>query len=279
MPEPRFSIAQRRVGLELRRLRTAAGKTLDDVATVMEWSPSKVSRVETGESRILARDVHFLCRALGAEADVADALVELVKAAKVKGWWEAYRDVLGGNYIPFEAAADEVNEFQMEVVCGLLQTSAYARAIMRGARLDASDEEIERRVQVRLDRREALDREDKPLRLWSIMSEGALRREIGGRDVLRAQLKHLVEIAEWPNIDIQVLPFEAGAHPALTTGFTVLRFEEADPLVFGSGITLSPEVEDPAERQRMLETFDFLRSAAESPERSRRIIKEAAIGR
>lgn len=119
MPEPRFSIAQRRVGLELRRLRTAAGKTLDDVATVMEWSPSKVSRVETGESRILARDVRFLCQALGAEADVAEALVELVKAAKVKGWWEPYRDVLGGNYIPFEAAADEVNEFQMEVVCAL----------------------------------------------------------------------------------------------------------------------------------------------------------------
>lgn len=278
MPQPRLSIAQRRVGLELRRLRTAAGKTLEDVAIVMEWSPSKVSRVETGESPILVRDVQLLSYLLGAEPEVSDALVDLVRAAKVKGWWEPYRDVLGGNYIPFEAKADEVNEFQMEVVCGLLQTSAYARAIMRGARLDASDEETERRVQMRLDRREALDREDEPLRLWSIMSEGALRREIGGPDVLRAQLKHLVEIAERPNIDIQILPFKAGAHPALTCAFTVFRYDDAEPLVFGNGVTMNPEIEDPAEKQHMLETFDYLRAAAESPERSVRIIKEAAMG-
>ncbi|WP_037067559.1 helix-turn-helix domain-containing protein [Pseudonocardia acaciae] len=278
MPKPRLSIAQRRVGLELRRLRTEAGKTLEDVGTVMEWSPSKVSRVETGESPILVRDVQLLSYLLGAEPEVSDALVDLVKAAKVKGWWEPYRDVLGGNYIPFEAEADEVNEFQMEVVCGLLQTSAYARAIMRGARLDADDEEIERRVQMRLDRQEALA-EEEPLRLWSIMSEGALRREIGGGDVLRAQLKHLAELTERPNIDVQVLPFDAGAHPAVTCLFTILRFDDAEPLVFGNGLTTNPEIEDPVEKQRMLDAFDFLRAAAESPERSLRIIKEAAMGR
>ncbi|MBO0850832.1 MAG: helix-turn-helix domain-containing protein [Pseudonocardia sp.] len=279
MPEPRFSIAQRRVGLELRRLRAAAGKTLDDVATIMEWSPSKVSRVETGESRILARDVHFLCRALGAEADVADALVELVKAAKVKGWWEPYRDVLGGNYIPFEAAADEVNEFQMEVVPGLLQTSAYARAVVRGSAQHRTDEEVERRVQARLDRRDALDREDQPLKLWAIISEGALRREIGGREVLRAQLKHMVERLDKPNIELQVLPFEAGAHPALSTNFIILRFEAGEPLVFGNGFAATPEVEDPSQKSRALDTWVRLQAMAESPDRSRRMLKEAAMGR
>jgi transcriptional regulator with XRE-family HTH domain len=273
----RLSIAQRRVGLELRRLRIDAGKTLEEVATVMEWSISKLSRLENGESRVLGRDVRLLCELLSAQPGVADALVELVKLAKVKGWWEPYRDVLGGNYVPFEAQADEVNEFQMEVVCGLLQTSAYARAVIRGARSCASDEEIERRVQIRLDRQAALDREHQPLRLWTILSEGALRRQIGGAEVLRGQLKHLVERAERPNIDIQVLPFESGAHPAVTTTFTILRFDGADPLVFGNGIHRNPEVEHPTERQRMLDTFDYLRAAAESPERSLRIIKGATM--
>jgi len=273
----RLSIGQRRVGLELRRLRSEAGRTLEDVSAVMEWSPSKLSRVENGESRVLARDVTLLCELLDAEDGVADALGELVRAAKVKGWWEPYRDVLGGNYIPFEAEADEVNEFQIEVVCGLLQTSAYIRAIMRGARLDASDEEIERRVQVRLDRQAALRRLDKPLRLWSIISEGALRRQIGGPDVLKAQLQHLAKESERPNIDIQVLPFDSGAHSSLSAGFSVLRFESADPLVFGSGIDAGPEIEDVVERQRTLEIFNWLRADAESPERSRRMITEAAM--
>jgi transcriptional regulator with XRE-family HTH domain len=274
---PRLSIGQRRVGLELRRLRTEAGRTLEDVSRVMEWSPSKLSRVENGESRVLARDVTLLCELLNAEDGVADALGELVRAAKVKGWWESYRDVLGGNYIPFEAEADEVNEFQIEVVCGLLQTSAYIRAIMRGARLDASDEEIERRVQVRLDRQAALYRADRPLRLWSIISEGALRRQIGGPDVLKKQLQHLVKESERPNIDIQVLPFEAGAHASLSAAFSILRFANAEPLVFDNGIDINSEVEAPTERKRALATFDWLRSEAERPDRSRRMIAEAAM--
>jgi transcriptional regulator with XRE-family HTH domain len=274
---PRLSIGQRRVGLELRRLRTEAGRTLEDVSRVMEWSPSKLSRVENGESRVLARDVTLLCELLNAEDGVADALGELVRAAKVKGWWESYRDVLGGNYIPFEAEADEVNEFQIEVVCGLLQTSAYIRAIMRGARLDASDEEIERRVQVRLDRQAALYRADRPLRLWSIISEGALHRQIGGPDVLKKQLQHLVKESERPNIDIQVLPFEAGAHASLSAAFSILRFANAEPLVFDNGIDINSEVEAPTERKRALATFDWLRSEAERPDRSRRMIAEAAM--
>lgn len=115
--------------------------------------------------------------------------------------------MLGGNYVPFEAEAAEVNEFQLEVVCGLLQTSEYGRAVMRGARLDASDDEIKRRVQIRLDRQAALDRADQPLRVRSIISEGALRRQIGGPEVFRAQLAHLAKQAARPNLDVQVLPF------------------------------------------------------------------------
>jgi transcriptional regulator with XRE-family HTH domain len=270
------SIAQRRLGLELRRLRAEAGRTLDDVATEMEWSASKLSRIESGESPILARDVRLLCQLLGADDSVGDALAELAKEAKAKSWWTAYRDVLGSNYIPFEAEATEVNDFQLEVVSGLLQIPEYIRAIMRAGRLGASDEEIERRVQARQDRQAALDREERPLRLWSIVSEAALHRQIGGPQVLRDQLLHVVEQAERPNIDLQVLPFEAGAHPGLTTTFTILRFPEAGPLVFGSGINSEPEVEDPAEHGRALAVFDWLRAQAESPERSRRIIAEAA---
>jgi transcriptional regulator with XRE-family HTH domain len=273
---PRLSISQRRVGLELRRLRTDAGRTLDDVAGEMEWSASKLSRIENGESRVLGRDVRLLCELLGAGDGVADALGELVKAAKVKGWWEPYRDVLGTNYVPFEAQASEVNEFQMEVVSGLLQTPAYIRAIMRSGRTEASDEEVERRIQVRLDRQAALQRSERPLRLWAVLSEGALRRQIGGAQVLRDQLLHLVKQTERPNIELQVLPFEAGAHPALTSMLSILRFDEAEPLVFSGGITNEHEVEEPDDVRHALNCFDWLRASAESPERSRRIIAEAA---
>lgn len=131
---------------------------------------------------------------------------------------------------------------------------------------------------MRLDRREALERKDKPLRLGSITGKGSLPREIGGRDVLRAQLKHIVELTEWPNIDVRVGPFEAGAHPALTCTFTVFRYD-AEPLVSGNGVTTNLEIEHPAEKQRILETFDHLRAGAESPERFRHIIKEAAMAR
>ena len=147
---------------------------------------------------------------------------------------------------------------------------------MRGARLDASEDEIERRVRIRLDRQAALDRADQPLRVWSIISEGALRRQIGGPEILRAQLMQLAKQAARPNVDVQVLPFEAGAHPALTTAFTILRFDDGEPLVFGNGIDTNAEVDDPAERQRALATFDWLCATAESPARSRRIIAEAA---
>lgn len=276
MPTRVVSIAQRRLGLELRRLRTEAGRTLDDVATEMEWSASKLSRIESGESPILARDVRLLCQLLGADDSVGDALAELAKEAKTKSWWTAYRDVLGGNYLPFEAEAAEVNEFQLELVNGLLQIPAYTRAIMRAAWVDASDEEIERRVQVRQDRQPALDRKDRPLRLWSIISEGALHRQIGGPQVLRQQLLHMAKRAEQPNIDVQVLPFEAGAHPTLGLGFSILRFADAEPLVFVNSFGSEPEVDNPTDRQYALAAFDRLRAQAESPERSRRIISEAA---
>jgi hypothetical protein len=242
----------------------------------MEWSASKLSRIESGESPILARDVRLLCTLLGADDSVGEALVELAKNVKAKGWWTAYRDVLMGNYLPFEAEAAEVNEFQLELVTGLLQIPAYTRAIMRSAWVDASEEEIERRVQVRQDRQPALDRQDRPLRLWAIMSEGALRRQIGGPQVMREQLLHVAKRAEQPNVDVQVLPFEAGAHPSIGLGFTILRFADADPLVFHNAFRQEPEVDDPAERQYALVTFDRLRAQAESPERSRRIIQEAA---
>lgn len=147
---------------------------------------------------------------------------------------------------------------------------------MRAGRTNASDQEIERRVDVRLERQAALVREDRPLRVWSVISEGTLRRQIGGPQTMRDQLLHLIEQMDQPNIDVQVLPFSAGAHPSLGSTFTILRFDEAEPLVFGNGINYSPEIEDPAEKQHALDSFDWLRATAESPNRSRRIIQEAA---
>ena len=276
MPGPIPSVAQRRVGMELRKLRTAAGRTLDDVAAEMEWSPSKVSRVETGQVRVLARDVRLLCKLLGAGDDVADALAELTKDARLRGWWNAYRDVLESSYIPFEAGAMEVQEWQMELVPALLQTESYVRALMRGGRFAGAEEEVERRVRVRLDRQAALDRPDSPLGLWAVISEGALHRRIGGGEVLIEQLERILTRTNMPNIDVQVLPFEAGAHPTPVTTFTILRFGSADPVVFTALLSGERPVEDPGEATRYQDVFNMLRAQAESPERSRGIIGRAA---
>ncbi|WP_037076566.1 helix-turn-helix domain-containing protein [Pseudonocardia spinosispora] len=277
MPPPlKNSVAQRRVGLELRRLRSEAGRTLSDVATAMEWSIAKLSRVENGEGPILGRDVRFLCDMLDAEPGVADALVELVRQARTPGWWEPYRNVLGNNYIPFEASATEVHEFQLELICGLLQTPPYTRAIMRQSAREDTEDQLEQRVELRQQRQAALRRGDKPLRLWTVLSEGALLRQVGSPDIMQAQLLHLVDQSERPNIDVQILPFTATERPPMGTTFMILHFEAGDPLVFSGGISSVHEVEEPRDQRRALVAFDRLRAAAASPEDSRRIIMEAA---
>jgi transcriptional regulator with XRE-family HTH domain len=273
-----MTAAGRRIGLELRRLRLAAGLTLDDVARHMEWSTSKVSRLENAQSSALIRDVRMLCDLFGAGDEVTDGLVALAQRAKVtNGWWHKYgAEVLGGHYIPFEAQATMVHSYEVEVIPGLLQTADYTRAIMRGAHTGEPEEELQRRVQVRLDRQAALERETHRLRLWAVVGEAALHRRIGDRATMQAQLRHLSMRSEAPNIDVQILPFDAGAHPSLSSTFSVLHFEQGDPVVFENSVAATREVDDPGHASRCIEAFDYLRAAAESPERSRRIITDAA---
>ena len=150
--------------------------------------------------------------------------------ADARGWWSRYVDVIPPwfrAYVDLESAAALIRTYEGQLVPGLLQTEDYTRAVLQGAHLDEPEEEVERRVALRMARQALLTRADGP-RLWAVVDEAALRRPVGGREVMRAQLERLVEATKLPNVTLQVLPFGAGAHPAMVGAFSVLRFGDED---------------------------------------------------
>ncbi len=163
----------------------------------------------------------------GVEGADVDALVQVAREARKRGWWQAYDDVLPEwfeVYVGLEAEADQIQTFEPQLIPGLLQTADYARAVMRVEHPDASDEEINRRVEMRLRRQ----RTDNGPRLWVVLDEAAIRRPVGGKEVMSAQLKRVVAAAGKPGNTIQVLPFEAGEHASMGSAFSILNF--ADPM-------------------------------------------------
>lgn len=193
-----------------------------------------------------------------------EAMHQLAREAKQKGWWWKYRDVFGSEPLPdFEAEASAIRTYQIAIIPGLLQTPEYAEAVFRGGRY-TSLEHIQRQVDARMARREILTRFDSPPRLWAIIDEAALRRPIGGWDVMATQLEYLLRVGQLPNIDIQVLSFESGAHAALGAAFTILDFPEPlDPTIvytdnLGSGLF----EESPEEVAIHTDTFAEIQAAA-----------------
>lgn len=271
------TIRRRRLGAELRRRREAAGVTIERVAEQLECSASKVSRIETGHTRATPRDVRDMLAIYGVVGAECEELVQIAREARQKGWWHPYSTVLTGAYVGLEAAASSVRAYEQQVVPGLLQTADYAEAMIRAARPDITADEVERRVRVRLGRQSLLIQDD-PIDLWVVLDEAVLSRPVGGDAVMRAQLERLVEAAALPNVTLQILPFEAGAHAGMDGTFAILDFPEpSDPaVVYAENATGGLFLEKAEELRKYSFVFDHIRAAALRPEESVSVIAKLA---
>ncbi|MEU7869261.1 helix-turn-helix transcriptional regulator [Dactylosporangium sp. NPDC049140] len=220
------------LGAHLRRLREAQGVTREDAGWEIRSSESKISRMELGRVGFKERDVADLLSLYGVDdPEERSRLLALARDANNPGWWHRFGDVLPSwfhSYLGLEAAAALIRTYEVQFVPGLLQTKEYARAVVLLGHGRAKEDEIERRVELRLQRQQILTRADAP-KLWMVVDEAALRRPIGGHDIMRAQVDALLEINRTlPNVRLQVIPFNAGGHAAAGGAFTILRFPDDD---------------------------------------------------
>jgi len=272
------TVRRRRLVNELRRLREAAGLTIEEVAEKLECSASKVSRIETGRVGAGPRDVRDMLGLYGVDSAQVDELVQLAREARRKAWWTAYGDVVPGPYVGLEAEAESVRTYQALLIPGLLQSEGYIRALIRQVSLDVSDEEVDRRVQVRA-ARQALLVEDDPLTLWVVLDEAALRRLVGGPEVMSEQLDRLREVATLPNVTLQVVPFSAGGHAGMDGPFVILGFpEHRDPdMVYIESTRSGVYLEHKDDVRRYAHMFEQLTASALTPDESDALI--AAVAR
>ncbi|MFE0509408.1 helix-turn-helix domain-containing protein [Streptomyces sp. NPDC058964] len=272
------AVRRRKLGAELRTLRTGAGLTSGEAARLVGWHQSKVSRIETGASGVKPADVRLLLDAYGVtEGQLRELLMVLAGSDDVGGrhhWWHAYRGVLPPAYrdfISLESQASAMRTLETSVVPGLLQTPEYARAVTRAAVGGFGDagERLDALVEVRLARQDVL-RSDPPLELSAVLDEAVLRREVGGPEVMARQLERLVEAARLPQVRLQVLPFAAGAHIGITGPFVIFSFPSTSDLdvVVLDHLTSSLYLERKEDLMAYSEAFNTLRIHALSPEES-----------
>ncbi|WP_055492014.1 helix-turn-helix transcriptional regulator [Streptomyces sp. TP-A0356] len=219
------------LGSHLRRLREARGITREAAGYSIRASESKISRMELGRVSFKTRDVEDLLTLYGI-TDEAErtSLLSLAKEANVAGWWHSYSDILPSwfpTYVGLEGAAHLIRSYEVQFVHGLLQTEAYAHAVVARGMQGASAADIDRRVALRLERQKYLVSENAP-QFHVVLDEAALRRPYGDRGVMRGQLQHLIDISERPNLRLQVMPFSFGGHSGESGAFTILSFPESD---------------------------------------------------
>jgi transcriptional regulator with XRE-family HTH domain len=269
VPEVRSPTLRRReLGALLRSLRLEQGLTVEQVAEHLLCSPSKVSRLETGHRGATPRDVRDLCALYGVtDPAQRERMAKLAQEGKQQGWWQPY-ELQFATYVGLEAAAVSLAYFQNIIVPGLLQTADYARAMHQADVGEYTPERIEEHVEVRM-RRQALLTRDPPLQLSVVIDEAVLHREVGGPGVMGAQLEHLVEVAKLPNVMLQVIPYKAGAHPAMDSTFDILDFgEAASSLVYVEGLMGFLYIERPEDINRFRGIFEYLQSLALNPQDS-----------
>jgi transcriptional regulator with XRE-family HTH domain len=228
-PMKETSPLRRKLGIELRRLREAVKMTADEAAEQLELSASTISRSETGKVNVHPRDVDAMLRIYGVTDErKREALLALARKSRERGWWHAYRNALQPDVVSFISVEDGANQircFQTMLVPGLLQTEDYTRAVAAIFPRPEPPEIVERQVEIRQRRQEILRRGD-AVPLHVILDESALRRPIGGAKAMRSQLDHILELAELPNVTVQISPYEAGAHAGLGGPFTLFGFAE-----------------------------------------------------
>lgn len=274
---PSPTVRRRRLAAELRRLRESAELTIDEVGEKLECSASKISRIETGHVGVTPRDVRDMLEVYGIEDDGREALVQLAREARKKGWWHAYNEVFTGSFVGLETDASSLHTHQALLVPGLLQTEGYTRAVIRAIRPDVTESDMERRVAARVVRQRLLT-DAHPPEYWAVIDEAALHRKVGGPEIMRAQLERLVELAALPHVTLQVVPFSAGAHAGMEAPFLILGFpEQADPdVVYVENTTSGVYLEQPSDVHRYTLMFDHLRAAALKPDDTVVMVEQAA---
>lgn len=271
MPERRSpTLRRRRLSAELRRLRADRGLTLVEVADRANWSEGKQRWIEDAQwVRPNPRDVQDLLDIYGiTDRRQRDELMRWAREGRQRGWWHAYREMLSerySTYIGLEAEAEEVATFELAVIPGLAQTEAYARALIKAGPAELDDTEIENRVAIRTERQRILVGED-AVRLSMVLDEAALRRPMGGPDVMREQCERLIELARLPGAIVQVLPYEVGPHPGTGGPFTILSFAGDPAAVYVPTIAGELLIEEDIDVKRYERVFRRLNALALSPD-------------
>lgn len=279
---PMPTVRRRMLSIELRNLREKARLTQTTVTEHLEWSQGKLARMEQDKwQRPDLHDIRLLLDTYGVtdEGD-REELLAWAREGRLKGWWHPHKKLLGEQYfgyIGLEAEADTLLTFSALMLPGLLQTPDYARAIIRGWQTEIDADEVERRVEIRTRRQEILAREQDALRLWAIIDEAALHRQVGSAEIMQAQMRHLLEVAELPRVTLQVIPFAAGAHPGAAGPFSILQFDDLAPeAVYVENLAGELYVEQPEQVEEFRRGFRQLTAVAQSPGATIRRIEEKA---
>jgi transcriptional regulator with XRE-family HTH domain len=271
------TVRRRRLGQELRRLRELKGMTAEEVAERLLVSQSKISRLENGRRSISQRDVRDLCGVYEVEDHrIVDSLMQMAKDSRQQGWWHSFGDIPYSVYIGLETDAASLRVYDPQVVPGLLQTRQYAEALITGALPEATPADIDKRVQVRLRRQERIAAEENPLRLWAVLDEAAVRREVGSKQVMIEQLEYLLEMSQLPHVTVQLIPFEMGAHPGVSGQYAILEFPDAadSSVVYIEGVTSDLYLEKAQDVQKYAVMYEHLRAQALNADQTREFISE-----
>lgn len=279
------SMRRRRLAAELRKLRDQSGSSAMDVAGRLGWQASRLSRIETRQSGITSADLQKLLDVYEVgDEEYRRYLSELARRVNERGWWQNYGGLIGNAYadlIGLEAEARVIQSYEQELVPGLLQIPDYARTAIRAIRPTDTQQEIGRLVEIRMERQGILTRSDPPPpRLAAVLSEGVLRRPVGGYEVMLAQLEYLMRPRDRANVTVHVLPFTAGVHPSMVGPFTVMKFPDPDDLgivnvEYAAGAVV---LEEASELRVYEELWNTLQASALSADDSQTFMKSISFG-
>lgn len=253
--------------------------TAEEVADRLLVSQSKISRLENGRRSISQRDVRDLCGVYEVgDHRVVESLMQMAKESRQQGWWHAFGDIPYSVYIGLETDAASLRIYEPQIVPGLLQTQGYAEAVIAGALPEATQAEVEKRVQVRMRRQQRISTPKSPLRLWVVLDESALRRVVSGRQTMIEQLEHLIELSQLPHVTVQVMPFELGAHPGVNGQYAILEFPDTadSTVVYLEGVTSDLYLEKANDVHSYSVMYEHLRAQALNADQSRDFIASVA---
>ncbi|GAA2364096.1 helix-turn-helix transcriptional regulator [Streptomyces cuspidosporus] len=272
------TVGQMVLGMRLRDLREKAGVGYDEAARALHVNQTTVRRMEKAEVGLKLPYVEKLLQTYGVDQEEIETFLSLAEDANRPGWWHRFRDVLPdwfSLYVSLEGAASRIRAYEPHFIPGLLQTEDYARALLSIGFPQADPEELDRRVALRMERQELLNRPDGP-HLWVVMDEPVFRLPIGGPDVMRAQIDRLIEAIQMPNVTLQVVPFAAGPHPGMGGPFQLFRFQipELPDIVYVEGLTGAGYLDERADVAAYLEALDRMGTQATPARRTEAFLRE-----